>query len=161
MYDPLEGPIEFQLLYVLPDEFEAEEFKCDYTNKRWYIPAAAHPHFNMNFYKGMLTGKKNPEKCFIKRVVWFIIGTTRRIQYTFNNTDPDGYFPPPCMVDWPYGTFDGTVSWQIGHCPNIVSPLRNVFRWFSILYMLYLHVCCTCTVQICRMIPFSILPSVS
>ena len=43
------------------------------------MAAAGHPYFNVSFWSG----------------------SVRRIQYTMNNTEIDGYNPPPCAVDWP------------------------------------------------------------
>lgn len=45
-------------------------------------------------------------------------GDVSRIQYTFNNTDPEGYWPVPCKVDFPEKI--GENQWVINHCPNIV-----------------------------------------
>ena len=47
------------------------------------------------------------------------LGDVSKIQYTFNNTDPDGYWPVPCKVDFPEKI--GENQWVINHCPNIVS----------------------------------------
>ena len=41
-----------------------------------------------------------------------------------NNTDPDGYQPPPCFVDWPEGTFTGETKWTLGHCQNLVELFK-------------------------------------
>ena len=42
-----------------------------------------------------------------------------------NNTDADGYQPPPCFVDWPEGTFNGETKWTVGHCQNLVNDFQN------------------------------------
>jgi hypothetical protein len=106
MYEPLEGPLEFDFGYTLPDEFDNEVFPVDYVlkNKKWYLPASAIPFFNMSFYKG----------------------TPRRVQYTFNATDVDQYQPPPCYIDWPHEALlqpYPAIKFSIQHCPNIVSIL--------------------------------------
>ncbi len=49
----------------------------------------------------------------------------RRIQYTFNNTDSEGYQPPPCFRDWPEKTFEGSKYWTIDHCPELVTTHLN------------------------------------
>jgi hypothetical protein len=86
-------------LQYTKSEFGAEIFDCDFIEGTWYLPGGAMPYFTLSIYTG----------------------TVRRIQYTMNNTNIEGYQPPPCYVDWPEGTFDGTVSWVIGHCPDVVS----------------------------------------
>ncbi len=78
--------------------FPGERVSLELVDGIWYLPAASYPKFTVSVYKG----------------------TVRRIQYTMNNTDPTRYQPPPCMIDWPEGTFEGVQSWEIGHCPNVV-----------------------------------------
>ena len=56
----------------------------------------------------------------------FFSGNVRRIQYTFNTTDPTVYQPPPCVIDWPKDTFSGQVEWNIGHCPNLTEAVYDV-----------------------------------
>ena len=36
-----------------------------------------------------------------------------------NNTEVDGYNPPPCAVDWPEKAYMDKYSWIIHHCPNV------------------------------------------
>ena len=64
---PFAEPFEFVLGYRLPDENGNQVFPMDYQmeTKKWYLPAAATPYFNMSLFEG----------------------TPRRIQFTFNNTD--------------------------------------------------------------------------
>ena len=50
IYDWLEGPVDFKFFYTLPDEFDDEQFKCEYKEKRWYLPAAGYPAFNITIY---------------------------------------------------------------------------------------------------------------
>ena len=96
---PFAEPFEFVLGYRLPEEFGDIVYKMDYqmSTKKWYIPAAGTPYFNMTLFEG----------------------TPRRIQFTFNNTDTTAYQPPPCFIDWPEGAIDGESKFSIGHCPNI------------------------------------------
>ena len=67
-------------------------------------------------------------------------GTPRTIAYNFTNTEPLGYNPPMCYVDWPpgnvmkpciyqgcpsssvmYSGFRPTLSWDIKHCTNVTE----------------------------------------
>ena len=66
---------------------------------------------------------KKPIINYLKNVLYLILGTARRIQYTLNNTDVGGYNPPPCFIDWPAPTDargSATYKWTISHCPNLV-----------------------------------------
>lgn len=67
VFVPFAEPFEFVLGYRLPDENGNQVFPMDYQmeTKKWYLPAAATPYFNMSLFEG----------------------TPRRIQFTFNNTD--------------------------------------------------------------------------
>lgn len=103
-YQRMEGPITFDFMYTLPQEYGEERFSCDFVDLRWYLPAAGHPKFNVSLYAG----------------------SVRRIQYTFNNTVPGEYQPPPCKVDWPAKTFEGQVEWEIGHCGNLSEGIYDV-----------------------------------
>ncbi len=48
------------------------------------------------------------------------VGVPRRVEYTFNNSDPSGgVSPPPCMLDWPVAS--PAQTYTIKHCPNMVS----------------------------------------
>ncbi|XP_059084083.1 uncharacterized protein LOC131881279 [Tigriopus californicus] len=97
-YQRMEGPVAFKFFYSLPDQFGEERFPCDFIDLRWYMPASGHPKINVSLYAG----------------------SVRRIQYTFNNTAPGEYQPPPCIADWPAKTFEGQVEWELGHCGNLV-----------------------------------------
>lgn len=100
----MEGPIQFEYNYSLP-EWPGDYTPSDFVNDKFYLPAAAMPHFKLSLYDG----------------------NVRRVQYTFNNTDPDEYQPPPCFVDWPMpDTFTGQKEWEIGHCPNVVCVAAAV-----------------------------------
>ena len=115
---------------MLVKEFGDELFRCDF-NKKWYLPAAGIPGFELDIYRGnyflyfnpiVLTSKK-PILNYFQNVHYFILGTARRIQYTLNNTDVGGYNPPPCFIDWPAPTDargSATYKWTISHCPNLV-----------------------------------------
>ncbi len=101
-FAPYIGGLEIEYQYTQPHRYDdAIVVDCDFVNPRWYLPADAHPRFGVG-----LT----------------VSGNVRRIQYTFNNTDPDpdAYQPPPCFIDWPDGTFTGTKYWTIKHCPELV-----------------------------------------
>lgn len=112
-------PFEFSFGYTLPNEFGEDTFYMDFSleTKKWYIPAAGYPYFNMS-----------------------VVGTPRRVQYTFNNTDITDYQPPPCFIDWPEGAIDGTAdNYGVKHCPNltegtydvVMSGFNPVDGWFS------------------------------
>ena len=118
-YVKFADPFEFTFGYTLPNEFGEDTFYMDFSmeTKKWYIPAAGFPYFNMS-----------------------LRGTPRRVQYTYNNTDITAYQPPPCFVDWPEGAIDGTAeNYGIKHCPNltegtydvVMSGFNPVDGWFS------------------------------
>ena len=71
-------------------------YDVDLSEGTWYLPGSSVPAFSILFLKG----------------------TARRVQYTLNNTDPEGYQPPPCVMDWPEPeiTMQGTVKYTIKHC---------------------------------------------
>ena len=72
-------------------------------------------------------------KLFIKSFPFNLnLGTARRIQYTLNNTDRNGYNPPPCFQDWPRTDDDTGAPWKwtIKHCPNLVC--RKTFHLFKL-----------------------------
>lgn len=96
-FAPIIGPVLTTLQYSLMGS--SQLYDAEFQEGIWYIPAAAFPHFIVSIYKG----------------------TVRRAQCTVNNTDLEGYQPPPCFVDWPEGAMTGTTSWKISHCMNIVS----------------------------------------
>ena len=116
---PFAEPFEFVLGYKIPEESGNSIFAMDYqmSTKKWYIPAAGVPYFNMTLFEG----------------------TPRRVQYTFNNTDENEYQPPPCFVDWPEGAIEGDSKFSVGHCPNIsegtydvsISAWNPVDGWFT------------------------------
>ena len=71
------------------------------------MAAAGHPYFNVSFYGG----------------------SVRRIQYTMNNTEVDGYNPPPCAVDWPDSAYKDRYSF----IPLMAPPM-----FYSNLYCILL-----------------------
>ena len=119
VFVPFAEPFEFVLGYRLPEENGDQVFPMDYQmeTKKWYLPAAATPYFNMSLFEG----------------------TPRRIQFTFNNTVENDYQPPPCFVDWPEGAIEGESRFSIGHCPNIsesnydtsISVWNPVDGWYT------------------------------
>lgn len=110
-YVPLEGPVTFELKYQLMG-FPGSTYDIEIYESVFYLPANGIPSFTLEFYKG----------------------TARRIQYTLNNTDPEGYQPPPCIIDWPTGTFQGVTKWTIDHCNNVVSKGMLIFYLIPIMY---------------------------
>jgi hypothetical protein len=99
-YERIIDPVDFKYYYRLRD-YGTELQECAFAMDKFYLAADGHPAFNISFYRG----------------------SARRIAYTFNNTDPTGYSPPPCAVDWPEMAYAGKYSWLITHCPNVVSVL--------------------------------------
>ena len=47
----IEGPIQPNYQYTVPKEFGNEPFRCDF-NKKWYLPAAGIPSFELDIYRG-------------------------------------------------------------------------------------------------------------
>ena len=98
----------YKLRYELEDEFPGEKFDIQYAKtKKWYLPASGIPWFDVEIYKG----------------------SVRRIQYTMNNTDPTGYQPPPCFIDWPADTYKkptAAVKWTIDHCKNVTEDTYDL-----------------------------------
>ena len=43
-----------------------------------------------------------------------------------NNTEVDGYNPPPCAVDWPDSAYKDRYTWIIHHCPNVSEGTYEV-----------------------------------
>ena len=73
------------------------------------------------------------------------LGTPRKIAYSFNNTNPDGYNPQFCYYDWPhdnlmrpcvwkscpdqnaaYAAFDRKMIWDIENCVNVTEDTYTV-----------------------------------
>ena len=83
IYERLEGPFEGTLRYVLREEAPNDRPELDFVKPKYYMPAQAHPVFELNMYKG----------------------TPRKIAYSFNNTETDPslnpYNPEFCYIDWP------------------------------------------------------------
>ena len=52
-FDTIEGPVQPKYQYSLPKEFGDERFPCDF-NKKWYLPAAGIPAFELDIYRGKL-----------------------------------------------------------------------------------------------------------
>jgi hypothetical protein len=50
-FDTIEGPIQPKYQYSVPKEFGDERFNCDF-NKKWYLPAAGIPAFELDIYRG-------------------------------------------------------------------------------------------------------------
>ena len=50
-FDTIEGPIQPVYQYMLVKEFGDELFRCDF-NKKWYLPAAGIPGFELDIYRG-------------------------------------------------------------------------------------------------------------
>ena len=57
MYDPIEGPVQFELRYTLPEEYGDDELDCIFVDNKWYMAASGHPSFNLSYYRG----KKIPQ----------------------------------------------------------------------------------------------------
>ena len=115
IYEMQEGPSEGVLRYVLPEEAPNDIPELDFVKPKYYMPAQAHPVFELTIYKG----------------------TPRKIAYSFNNTDidnPDAYNPEFCYMDWPPGNLmepchwkscpDQRVKWA-GHSPQVTWDIRN------------------------------------
>ena len=120
----LEGPFESVLRYVLPVEAPNDFPELDFVKPKYYLPAQAHPVFELSMYKG----------------------TPRKIAYSFNSTaGVDGYNPEFCYVDWPpdnlmepcaykscpdqnvaYASFSPKLIWAIDNCENISEGTYNV-----------------------------------
>lgn len=122
VYEQLEGPFEGTLRYVLREEAPNDRPELDFVKPKYYLPAQAHPVFELSMYKG----------------------TPRKIAYSFNNTDtnPDNspYNPEFCYIDWPpdnllppchykscpnqneaYAGFSPKLIWDIENCENITE----------------------------------------
>ena len=94
-----EGTIQVEFQYT--SHGNPSQYDMDLSDGTWYLPGSSVPAFSMYFLKG----------------------TARRVQYTLNNTDPNGYQPPPCIVDWPEPiiTVAKTLKYTIKHCNGPVS----------------------------------------
>ena len=124
VFEMLEGPFESVLRYVLPVEAPNDFPELDFVKPKYYLPAQAHPVFELSMYKG----------------------TPRKIAYSFNSTaGVDGYNPEFCYVDWPpdnlmepcaykscpdqnvaYASFSPKLIWAIDNCENISEGTYNV-----------------------------------
>ena len=83
------------LRYVLREEAPLDRPELDFVKPKYYLPALAHPVFELSMYKG----------------------TPRKIAYSFNSTEgPDGYNPEFCFVDWPPGNLMPPCTWR--NCPD-------------------------------------------
>ena len=102
-YRPIDTPVDFKFWFRL-HEYGNELQDLPFENGKFYMAAAGHPYFNVSFYGG----------------------SVRRIQYTMNNTDIDGYNPPPCAVDWPDSAYKDRYNWIIHHCPNVSEGTYDV-----------------------------------
>ena len=98
-----EGTIQVEFQYT--SHGNPKLYDLDLSDGTWYLPGSSIPAFSILFAKG----------------------TARRVQYTLNNTDSEGYQPPPCVMDWPKGdiTPQGTMKYTIKHCDGPVSFLLN------------------------------------
>ena len=96
-----EGTIQVEFQYT--SHGNPKLYDLDLSDGTWYLPGSSVPAFSILFAKG----------------------TARRVQYTLNNTDSEGYQPPPCVMDWPKGdiTPQGTMKYTIKHCDGPVSLL--------------------------------------
>ena len=56
IFEKLEGPFEGTLKYVLREEAPLDRPNLDFVKPKYYLPAQAHPVFELNMYKGI--------KCF-------------------------------------------------------------------------------------------------
>lgn len=120
IFERMEGPSEAVLRYVLPEEAPNDTPELDFVKPKYYLPAQAHPVFELSMYKG----------------------TPRKIAYSFNNTDitDDAYNPEFCYMDWPpdnlmkpchykscpnqneaYAGHQPVLKWDIRNCPNITE----------------------------------------
>ena len=52
-FDTIEGPIQPKYEYTVPKDFGTESFRCDF-NKKWYLPAAGVPSFELDIYRGKI-----------------------------------------------------------------------------------------------------------
>ena len=123
IFAKLEGPFEGTLKYVLPEEAPNDTPLLDFVKPKFYLPAAAHPVFELNMYRG----------------------TPRMIAYNFSNLDPAGFNPEMCYVDWPpdnlmspctwtscqdqearYSGFTPKLVWDIRNCKNVTEDTYNV-----------------------------------
>ena len=101
-----EGTI--QVVFQYTSHGNPLQYDMDLDEGTWYLPGSSVPAFSISFLKG----------------------TARRVQYTLNNTDADGYQPPPCIVDWPKPeiTLDRTLKYTIKHCDGPVSSTLLVIN---------------------------------
>ena len=123
IFEKLEGPFEGNLKYVIPEEAPNDRPALDFVKPKFYLPAAAHPVFELNMYKG----------------------TPRKIAYNFSNVNPEGGNPEMCYIDWPpgnlmkpctwiscrdqaasYGGFIPQLVWDIENCKNVTEDTYNV-----------------------------------
>ena len=58
IYEPFVGPFEATLKYVLPLEDPMYKPPLDFVKPKFYLPAQAHPVFELNMYKGNLKSKE-------------------------------------------------------------------------------------------------------
>jgi hypothetical protein len=54
IFERLEGPFEGVLKYVLREEAPLDRPNLDFVKPKYYLPAQAHPVFELGMYKGIL-----------------------------------------------------------------------------------------------------------
>ena len=55
VFEKLEGPFEGSLKYVLPLEAPHDKPELDFVKPKFYLPAQAHPVFELGIWKGIST----------------------------------------------------------------------------------------------------------
>ena len=53
IFEPLKGPFGGNLKYVLPLEAPYDKPELDFVKPKYYLPAQAHPVFELDIWKGI------------------------------------------------------------------------------------------------------------
>ena len=102
----LEGPVNIDLQYKLPDPKITNTYPLDYYGGKFYIPTGKIPSFTISYMKG----------------------TAQKVHYNITPQNKGDEFSINCTNTWPKGSGEGKKEFTIDSCQNeLVSFLSKAF----------------------------------